>query len=290
MAALPAHAQQQKTYQFQCNGGKNFRATFGAERAIAALDDGKSLLMRQVPAASGTQYKNAGYTLSTKGNEAFITLDTRTIYQSCSTPSEGSSSQPSPNVDLNFQTAQQHVRVYRDGNQAVLSATALSSGDAWLRKIPVRAETTSAGTTYTTLQGENIVQVLQGQDGMAKSFKVGDNAPQPVVATVVSGTVSYLQRIALLPNAEVQVQLQDVGRADAPAVTIAEQTIVAQGKQVPIPFVLPYDPAKIQANGSYAIRAKILVDGQLRWTSTEAYRVITQGNPTSVDVRVNPVN
>lgn len=201
-AVLPAYAQQQKVYPFQCSGGKSFQAVFSADRAIATLDDGKSLLMRQVLSASGTRYQNAGYTLSTKGSEAFITLNNQTLYQSCST-------------------------------------------------------TVNPGSTSNT--------------------------------STVTGTVSYLQRIALPPNAIVQVQLQDVSRADAPAVTIAEQKIPLNGRQVPIPFSLTYDPTTIRPTNTYAIRAQILIDGQLRWTSTSAYRVITQGNPTSVDVRVNQI-
>ncbi|MBW4542814.1 MAG: YbaY family lipoprotein [Myxacorys chilensis ATA2-1-KO14] len=201
-AVLPAYAQQQKAYSFQCSGGKNFQAVFSAEQAIAMLDDGKSLLMRQVLAASGTRYQNAGYTLSTKGNEAFITLNDQMIYQQCSTKiNSGSSSNTSS----------------------------------------------------------------------------------------VSGTVSYLQRIALPPNAVVEVQLQDVSRADAPAVTISEQTIPLNGRQVPIPFSLSYDSATIRPTNTYTIAARILIDGKARWRNTSAYRVITQGKPTSVDVIVNQI-
>src|SRR5258708_34753519 len=42
---------------------------------------------------------------------------------------------------------------------------------------------------------------------------------------VVTGTVTYRQRIALPRQAVVQVQLLDVSKADAPAIVIAEQTI-----------------------------------------------------------------
>ena len=105
----------------------------------------------------------------------------------------------------------------------------------------------------------------------------------------VTGTVTYLQRIALPPNAVVEVTLQEVSRLDAAAVLIAEQKIPSAGQQVPIPFALSYDASKINPRYTYVVRAKITVDGQMRWTSSTAYRVITQGNPSTVEIQVEPV-
>ena len=51
---------------------------------------------------------------------------------------------------------------------------------------------------------------------------------------MLSGTVTYLQRITLAPDAVVEVTLQDVSKADAPAEVISTQTIETQGAQVPI--------------------------------------------------------
>lgn len=111
----------------------------------------------------------------------------------------------------------------------------------------------------------------------------------PNPTRTVSGSVSYLQRIALPPNAVVVVKLQDVSRMDVAADTIAEQTINTNGRQVPIPFTLTYDPAKINPKGRYAVTASILIDGQLRWRNTTQYPVLTQGAPSQVDVRVNQI-
>lgn len=62
---------------------------------------------------------------------------------------------------------------------------------------------------------------------------------------VLKGKVTYRERIALAADAIVEVVLQEVSRADAPATSIASQTIETQGAQVPIPFALTYDPAQI---------------------------------------------
>lgn len=108
-------------------------------------------------------------------------------------------------------------------------------------------------------------------------------------ATAVTGVVTYRQRIALPPNAVVEVKLLDVSRADAPADTIAEQTISTNGQQVPIPFNLPYEASQIQSRNHYAVAARILVDGKLRWISTRRYAVLTFGHPSQVEVMVEPV-
>ncbi|MFM7427399.1 MAG: YbaY family lipoprotein [Elainella sp.] len=105
----------------------------------------------------------------------------------------------------------------------------------------------------------------------------------------MTGTVTYRARIALPPNATVEVKLLEVSRLDAPAVTLAEQTIPTEGQQVPFAFALSYDPSQIDPRYTYVVRARILVDGQLRWTSTTTYQVITRGNPSQVEVVVEPV-
>lgn len=105
----------------------------------------------------------------------------------------------------------------------------------------------------------------------------------------VTGTVTYLQRIALTPNAVVEVKLLDVSRADAPAVTIAEQVIRAAGRQVPIEFELRYDPRRIDDRHRYAVQARILEDGKLWFINTQAFPAITAGNPNTVEVVVSPV-
>jgi putative lipoprotein len=106
----------------------------------------------------------------------------------------------------------------------------------------------------------------------------------------VTGTVTYLVRSALPPDAVGNVQLQDISLADAPAIIISEQEFATEGKQVPFPYELPYDPAQIQSNHRYAVRAQITLAGKLLFTSTQAYLVITGGNPTKdIEIIVQPV-
>lgn len=111
----------------------------------------------------------------------------------------------------------------------------------------------------------------------------------PTAEAAVTGTVTYRPRIALPPGARVEISLQDVSRADAPAEIIASQTMVLEGEQVPVAFSLPYDPAQIEETHTYAVRASIYVEDQLRFTTTRRYGVITQDSPTTIEVIVDPV-
>ncbi len=106
---------------------------------------------------------------------------------------------------------------------------------------------------------------------------------EPTDTAKVTGTVTYRERIALTPNAAVEVKLVDVSRADAPAVTIGEQTIEDPG-QVPIAFEIEYSTADIDDRFTYAVQARITENGQLAFISDTAYHVITRDNPTHVDM------
>ena len=98
----------------------------------------------------------------------------------------------------------------------------------------------------------------------------------------VTGTVTYREKIALPPQSVVvTVKVEDVSRADAPAITIGEQIIKNPGHQVPIPFEIEYNPDDIDERYTYAMRVRIEVDGKLWYTNTSRYDVITRGNPTS---------
>src|SRR6266498_4184990 len=93
------------------------------------------------------------------------------------------------------------------------------------------------------------------------------NSQSSAEGGVVSGTVSYRERMALPPDAVIQVQLSDVSLQDAPAPVIAETTVEPEGRQVPLLFELRYDPKKIDPKRSYAVRAGIRSGGQLLFTT-----------------------
>ena len=106
----------------------------------------------------------------------------------------------------------------------------------------------------------------------------------------VTGTVTYIERVALPPAAVVKIQLVDVSRADAPTVILVEQIIPTGGEQVPFFFEIPFDPSKIKANHAYAVQARIEEDGRLRFINDQRYAVITCNAPMPVNVVLRPVN
>ena len=99
-------------------------------------------------------------------------------------------------------------------------------------------------------------------------------------------TVTYREKIALPPQGVVViVKVEDVSRADAPAVIIGEQIIENPKHQVPIPFEIEYNPDDIDERYTYAMRVRIEVDGELWFINTTRHQVITRGFPTN-DVEV----
>jgi uncharacterized lipoprotein YbaY len=104
----------------------------------------------------------------------------------------------------------------------------------------------------------------------------------------LTGTVTYLDRSALEPNALVEVDLVDVS-SGVPAV-IATTQVSANGQQVPVPFDLTFDPALIDPAGTYLANGRISVDGQPRYASQAGVLVLTNGAPsTDVEIVVSPV-
>jgi uncharacterized lipoprotein YbaY len=134
------------------------------------------------------------------------------------------------------------------------------------------------------------VEIIVEQVPQASAAATPDSATLPALTGVLTGTVTYLQRIALPPNAVIDVQLQDVSLQDAPATVIAAERYVAEGRQVPIPYELKYDPAGIDPKHTYAVAARITVDGKLRWINTQRYPVLTGGAPViGVEIIVESV-
>ncbi|MEP7066576.1 MAG: META domain-containing protein [Gemmatimonadota bacterium] len=76
----------------------------------------------------------------------------------------------------------------------------------------------------------------------------------------------------------------DATVADAKAPPVASISVPSQGAQVPLPFSLPYDVGRIDKSHLYTIRASIRSKGEPLFASDIARGVITQGNPTHVDL------
>jgi putative lipoprotein len=121
------------------------------------------------------------------------------------------------------------------------------------------------------------------------NFEYATPEPAEPVMAAVTGTVWYRQRIALPENAIINVQLQDVSLQDVAATVLAEQIIEAAGRQAPFAFELEYDASTIDERSTYAISARITVDGDLWFINTTHHPVLTHGHPSHIDVMVDMV-
>ncbi|MGE3876302.1 MAG: YbaY family lipoprotein [Parvibaculaceae bacterium] len=101
------------------------------------------------------------------------------------------------------------------------------------------------------------------------------------------GQVSYRERIALPPEAVLEVRLVDVSLADAPARGIAV-TRVKTRHRLPIPYRLRFDDAKIQRGHTYALEARITVNGR-PWFVTATRHAVLTGGPDQTDIHVELV-
>ncbi|WEK49765.1 MAG: YbaY family lipoprotein [Candidatus Kaistia colombiensis] len=118
---------------------------------------------------------------------------------------------------------------------------------------------------------------------------VGAHTAVALAATrTLHGSILYRERMALPPDARVEVQLLDVSLADAPSRIIAETGFRPRG-QAPIPYSLRFDAAKLKPRHSYALRATISVNGRLWFTSTSRHTVEI-GGPDRIDIPVQRVS
>ena len=122
---------------------------------------------------------------------------------------------------------------------------------------------------------------------VACDSEMGGASKEPTIAKI-EGTVFYRERIALPPNAVVEIQLEDVSQPDAMATVMATVTLNSQSGP-PYAFSIDYNPAQIDSRMTYALRATIRVDDKLMFTTMD-YTAPFSGNPVSVLVRRVPAS
>jgi putative lipoprotein len=110
----------------------------------------------------------------------------------------------------------------------------------------------------------------------------------PAPAHAVTGHVTYRERTALPPDAEVRVMLVEASRGDS-ATPVADTTFRAEGRQVPLPFTLRFDRARIDPRRDYALRATITSAGRTMFTTPLVVLVITHDHPTQIGLVLTQV-
>ncbi|EPU0254671.1 TPA: YbaY family lipoprotein [Pseudomonas aeruginosa] len=112
---------------------------------------------------------------------------------------------------------------------------------------------------------------------LAASILAGCGTQQSTSNASFDGEVFYRERIALPPSARLSVSLEDVSLADAPSVQLASQTREITS-QVPLAFHLEYDPKQVKPGHSYAVSARIELNGQLLFINITHHSVKLDGS------------
>jgi putative lipoprotein len=110
------------------------------------------------------------------------------------------------------------------------------------------------------------------------------DAPTAADTGVLRGAIAYRERVALPPDAIVEVWLTDVSPLVLAVPVLAEATVRSEGRQVPLAFELRYDPSRIELEHDYAVRAVIRSGGSILFQTEKPRPVITKGNPTQVEL------
>ncbi|NJL48191.1 MAG: hypothetical protein HC929_12815 [Leptolyngbyaceae cyanobacterium SM2_5_2] len=259
----------------------------GAAQALAPVALGERLLLNSPITIENQRIIVPQLTQTEVINRAFV-VDGRTLSELAQLPTPERVPSGVPDGTLVFSnTATYGVRVFTQNQQPHINLFNRATGQQVLdgvRAVAISAVEEIAYTYFgSTAAGRPPVTVTVAPDG-AQTLEI-NNKVQTDVGTV-TGTITYLPRIALPANAVVEVSLVDVSRADAPAITLASQSIITGGRQVPIPFELVYNPEQIDPRFTYAVQARISLAGQLRFINTTRVAVLTQGNPSQVEVRL----
>ena len=111
----------------------------------------------------------------------------------------------------------------------------------------------------------------------------GGTAKSVKAMPAVTGTVSFTDRVALPPEAVLNVRLVDASNLNQkPQVMVATQ--IAPLGRPPIAFALEYDGSRIDKFRTYLVEAEILKGPDILFLATEKYPVLSQGKGNHVQV------
>ena len=107
-------------------------------------------------------------------------------------------------------------------------------------------------------------------------------------AGVIRGRATTGGPIELKPGTVLEVELLDVSGADAPGEKRGSVSVPVR-RLGPIPFVLSYDPAAIEAGNRYAVAARLVQDGRVTMRSEGATPVLTGGAGNTAEIALVPL-
>lgn len=137
-----------------------------------------------------------------------------------------------------------------------------------------------------TLKDGHLFLALMADGGI---YEYEPLSPPGSTGGVVKGTAAYRERMALPSTAVFEATLEDISKADAPAEVLGRVRTEEPGDP-PIHFEIPYDASRIDPSHRYAVRARILVDNKLLFTTDRQYPVLTEGYGNGVELMLQRVS
>lgn len=112
----------------------------------------------------------------------------------------------------------------------------------------------------------SLLVAMVGVLAIAGAPSAGGDEPEVLTLT---GTVVYREPSAPPADALLTVTLEDVSRADAPAVTLGQAQFQLNGQSAPIPFSLAYPRSAVVPQALYSARARLTQGDRLLFTTTQ---------------------
>lgn len=160
-----------------------------------------------------------------------------------------------------------------------------------------------AGELFTLQEqvGHTPVRFVTGSDSVVidgdvaklrRGRRVAEQSCRRVPATpqdgVVWGTLVKLDRMALPAGTRAKVLLVDGARMDAPAIELGSTLLTTTGNQVPLHYLVTYDPARTAAPARPLLQARIeTAKGQLMYITDTANPIPNEGPaPSPVELKL----
>lgn len=141
------------------------------------------------------------------------------------------------------------------------------------------------GSDSVILDG-NVAKLRRGK---AIAEQTCNRVPAVPVAGTIWGTVTKLDRMALPAGTRVKVLLVDGARMDAPAIELGSTMLETSGNQVPLHFLVTYDPARTAAPARPLLQARIeTAKGELMYI-TDTANIMPNDGPAPSPVELTLV-
>ena len=107
----------------------------------------------------------------------------------------------------------------------------------------------------------------------------------PAVSLTVTGTVTYLQRMAMLPNADVEVFLWDaLGCPTSSVPVLVASTVVKRPGVVPVSFALTLVPELYNPRHDYFLTGRIVIGDTVLFETDTHYPALVKGQTNTVSM------